>query len=183
MKTYSPAPKEVGQRVARLVQKYHPDLTIVKIDCVSAATDQVGQPAITHQGYPADGQARIIGPKDRAMGRGDCEILIDEEKFNKMTAEQKDALLDHELQHFEVQKNKYKQVKRDPQKRPKLKIRLHDAQFGWFAIIAQRHGLASAECRQAANLLLSGRQTYFAFVEDLKVAKGISTAELETLPA
>ena len=75
----------------------------------------------------------------------------------------KDALLDHELYHLEVQRNKHGKPKLDCNRRPKLTMRLHDRQYGWFDEIAQRHGSASIECQQAMGLYLAGKQTYFQF--------------------
>jgi hypothetical protein len=47
--------------------------------------------------------------------------------------------------------------------RPKLLMRKHDHQFGWFDEVAQRHGEASPEVRQARVLMESSGQLYFDF--------------------
>jgi hypothetical protein len=47
--------------------------------------------------------------------------------------------------------------------RPKLAMRKHDHQFGWFDEVAQRHGEASPEVRQARVLMEKSGQLYFDF--------------------
>jgi len=42
-------------------------------------------------------------------------------------------------------------------------MRKHDHQFGWFDAVAQRHGEASPEVRQARVLMESSGQLYFDF--------------------
>jgi hypothetical protein len=47
--------------------------------------------------------------------------------------------------------------------RPKLTLRRHDFQAGWFHEIAQRHGEASPEVRSAKQLMAGTGQLYFDF--------------------
>lgn len=165
MKSYAKCPDEVAARAASLIKKFHPDLDAVgiRIDFISVSTDEEGGTALAHNGYPAAAIVKIVGPKERAIGRGDAEIVIDEEGYTDMSDAQKDALIDHELYHLEIVRNKHGRHVLDCNRRPKLKMRLHDRQYGWFDEIAQRHGSASIECQQATRLFLGGKQTYFEF--------------------
>ncbi|MDE2105733.1 MAG: hypothetical protein KGL39_51390, partial [Patescibacteria group bacterium] len=95
--------------------------------------------AITKGGYTALGYARIIPVKDRVAGRGDAEIVLDGDWWLEAKEEEQRALLDHELHHLSV-KMEGGFVVRDEAGRPKLKMRQHDYDFGWFNVIAQRHG-------------------------------------------
>lgn len=99
---------------------------------------------INHHGRPANGQCRKIGLKDRVAGRGDAEILIDVTWWGHAKDAEREALLDHELHHIEVDGSK-----RDSAGRPVIKLRNHDVEIGWFAIIAERNGRASGEQEQA----------------------------------
>jgi hypothetical protein len=81
----------------------------------------------------------------------------------EMTDAEKDALIDHELEHIEV-KMDGKRPKLDCRGRPKIGMRKHDYQFGWFRSIAERHGVASGEVHQARTLFLREKQTFFAFI-------------------
>lgn len=168
-KSYSKAPDECGERVAHLLKLFHPDLVKagVTVDLISIANDD-GEPCLTHQGYPAAAVVRIVDSKGRTMGRGDAEIVIDEAYYIGLTDAEKDALLDHELYHIELKMRTNKETGEemlalDENGRPKLKLRKHDVQAGWFSEIAKRHGAASLERKQALSIYLAGQQTYFAF--------------------
>lgn len=143
----------------------------VRIDilfAVPAIDDKTGEyvgDAIKHRGVKASGQARIIGLKDRAAGRGDAEVLIDKEWWEKATRKQQLALLDHELHHFAVKENASGTAVRDDLNRPKLVLREHDLDVGWFAIIAERHGEDSAERMQAHELFLKFKREFWPQLE------------------
>ena len=62
--------------------------------------------------------------------------------------------------------------------RPKLKLKKHDRQFGWFDKIAERHGHASGEVRQALKLFTEARQLYFDFGSIKGMASGSTEARL-----
>lgn len=152
---YQKAPLEVAERAKALVEKHHFDLNNnrVRIDFIfaNATVDDDGVPsgpAISHNGYPCLGIARILGSKDRVMGRGDGEIVIDGDRWPNLSSEKQDALLDHELEHFQLKFDKYGGVVFDDSHRPKLKVKKHDHQFGWFDSIARRHGSNSIEVNQ-----------------------------------
>lgn len=166
MKIYSTASDDVASRVARLVGLHHQDLQAakVKIDLmfISSDSDKPGSPLKLH-GVAALAIASIIATKARAAGRGDCEILIDEAAYEKLSAESKDALLDHELEHFKVAKDKHGIFRADAQDRPKLRMKHHDHDFGWFDCIAKRHGKHSLEVQHAKQFAKQCGQLYFEF--------------------
>lgn len=165
-KTYEPAPKEVEQRALALIEHHYPDITKsgLTIEYLFARND--GGYAIVHGGYPAIGLCRIVNLKDRAKGNKDAEITICAETWEKMKPEQRDALLDHELNHLILVRDDMNGIKFDDLERPKLKIRKHDWQMGWFTCIAQRHGLNSPEVVQAKTLWDSDGQAFFALLTD-----------------
>lgn len=172
-KIYSAAPSGVAERVAHLVKLFHSDLhdAGLKFDLISVADDdpECDAPLKLH-GYPCAAVVKAVDVKGRAMGRGDVEIVIDEARYIALPDAQKDALLDHEIEHIELQINpKKKRVKLDCNGRPMVKMRLHDVNFGWFTSIAERHGAASMECKQASDLYIGGRQTFFAFIDNEKL--------------
>lgn len=138
----------------------------VKFDFVFAhpSVDENGEPtgdAIKKHGQKALGLCRVINLKDRTMGRGDVEILIDYDWWkNEASEQEQEALLDHELHHAEV-KMKDGQPKRDNLGRPLIKLRKHDVEIGWFDIIALRHGKHSIERTQAKKLADEVGQLYW----------------------
>lgn len=170
-KVYSKAPSGVAERVAHLLKVFHRPLhdAGLRVDLVSVADNDPDNDApLKLNGYPCAAVVRVIGLKDRSKGAGDVEVVIDEARYIQMNDGEKDALLDHELEHIELQLKKNGRVAIDACGRPKCKMRLHDVQFGWFRSIAERHGIASHECKQATKLYLNHTQTFFAFVGETK---------------
>lgn len=118
-------------------------------------------PALKKNGVVALGIAKILGLKDRALGRGDAEVSIDGDWWEKASDEERRALLDHELHHFAVKASVQGVIETDDLNRPKLRIRKHDFEFGWFAIIAERHGESSLERQQAQSIMDAAGQLFW----------------------
>lgn len=161
MKSYSPASDDVRSRVNALLDRYYPDLlkAEVRVDLIWADNDGDG-PAVSHGGYPAYAVVKVLAHKDRAMGRGDAEIVIDREQYQNMDAEEQDALLDHELYHLELVREGTV-FKVDAGGRPRMTCKKHDRQFGWFDAVARRHGKHAIEVKQATHLISETGQLYF----------------------
>lgn len=104
--------------------------------------------ALKRNGVKALGITRKLSLKDRAKGLGDAEICIDGDWWDQASPEDQRALLDHELHHISVVEER-----RDDLGRPVLKLRKHDWECGFFAIIAQRHGIHSMERQQAKKAM------------------------------
>jgi hypothetical protein len=165
MKSYTICPKPVLDRAAALLKKYFPDhhKLGVTVQLLFVSHDGDG-PALTFGGYPAAGVIRKTSAKERAAGRADAEMVLDEERFAGMTERQRDALLHHELYHLVLDlAKKTKQPKIDAAGRPVLKIRKHDHQFGWFDETAKIYGEDSGEVQQARHLMSQSGQLYFSF--------------------
>lgn len=177
-KAYSKASEEIVSRASHMLKCFHPTLVNagLKIDIITVANEDPDDdsPALMHGGYPCDGTIRVINAKERAKGNGDCEMCLDEARYLTMTDAERDALVDHEIYHVELKLNKKGRVVLDEHGRPKLKLRKHDHDFGFFTEIARRHGAASGEVKQATAMFLSERQSYFAFIgeERLSLAAG-----------
>ncbi len=168
-KTYDQAPTEVHDRIAALMARFYFDtlkLAGLRIDVLMASTDTEGGHAVTLGGYPCQAVVKILGPKERAMDRGDAEIVIDRDNYEALDPAERDALLDHELYHLELQLDKHGKVKLDDHRRPKLKMRKHDFNVGWFHEIARRHKTASFEVKQATAFVAEQGQLYFGFAGD-----------------
>lgn len=167
-KTFEPAPPTVKARANALIERHaglH-DLwkCELRIDYLFATND-TGD-AVSHRGYPALAVVRIVNLKDRTKGMGDAEITIDAAKYIKMTERQQDALLHHELHHLIIVGDDEGKVKLDDQGRPKLKMRKHDYDFGWFTDIAELYGLDSPEVTQAKIIWDDAHQSLFPFLAD-----------------
>jgi hypothetical protein len=168
MKQYSKAPSEIHDRVKHLIKCFHSELhdAGLRVDILSVSDDDPDGTPLTLNGYSCYATVKVLDSKQRAKGAGDVEIVIDEAAYLTMPDPRKDALLDHELYHVELRKNKKGRVKLDEHGRPKCGMRKHDYQFGWFTEIATRHGAAAIEVKQATQMFLAEKQTLFAFISE-----------------
>lgn len=154
MSTYQLAQKSIADQVKKCLEQYHGALfdAGVAIDVLMAYAskdangDPVG-PAVTLGGYPCVGKIKVIGLKDRAAGRADAELILDGDQWLAFSDEEQAAIIDHELTHLELQVDD-SGLRRDDLERPKLRIRKHDHQFGWFDEVARRHGQDAIEWKQ-----------------------------------
>lgn len=172
MPTYERCPLEINQRASDVLCRHDTYKPVVeakiKIDFIFASGDrdetgELANDAITKNGVRCFGLCKIVGPKDRAMGRGDVEILIDRDWWGDASEERQDALLDHELHHI-VPREKNGTFVVDDQGRPKIKMRAHDYEFGWFTIVAKRN-VVSTETDQARQIYEIDGQTYWPFLK------------------
>lgn len=180
MKTYSAASQDLATCIANMQAQHHEDLVDVAIGALFVFDSESNEPVLSHHGYPASAMVRIAPLRERALGVADAVIIVDRATWQTLSAPQKDALIDHELQHLaRVENSKDGGKAFDALDRPKLAMRRHDHQLGWFDAIAQRHGQASPEMRQAKQLLAVSQQLYFDFgtrSTDAAVAGGATAA-------
>lgn len=162
MNTYKAAGLDIARRAKRLVKKYHDNLARarVRIDFLFVTTDGEDGCALKCHGYPALAVASVIPQKNRVGLKADARIIIDKEAWDELPEKQRDALLDHELQHFEAVMSD-DTVALDGNDRPKIRMRKHDVQLGFFSVIAKRHGEHSQEVIQARALVEHAAETLF----------------------
>lgn len=183
MPVYEKASPEVREIVERLVTQYHGPLAEygVTFDLLfaHAKTNENGDaegPALKLHGYQAAAVARVVPYKARVLGQADAEIVIDGDRWDEWSEAEKDALIDHELEHFELKLNKDGNLVRDDLDRPKLHMRLHDHQFGWFDSIARRHGEASGEVQQFKAFCDSHKQLWLSFEPQAESGDNLSVS-------
>ena len=169
--SYELAPPEVHDVIRRVMLNHHSGLAEaeVRIDCLFALPplDKNGDasgPAVKLGGYPCLAVIRVIALRDRAKGMGDAEIVIDKEEWEVLSEAQRDALIDHEITHLQLRVNEKGAIIRDDLGRPKLTLRLHDHQFGWFDEVAQRHGRDSVEVQQFERFQMHHEQQWLPLV-------------------
>lgn len=145
---------------------------------VSEDGETVGT-AIKVHGVTVYAQCSVLGIKERVAGLADARIILDGDRWNEMSEHQQYALLDHELEHIEVQYEKEAKMtppkpgdspqvvgeikrvpKLDDHGRPQLKTKPHDHTFGWFDAVAERHGRHSFESKQATRFFNDQGQAY-----------------------
>ncbi len=169
MSTFQKCPASVYAMASGILKEFpsHEPLVVakVKVDFLFALADRddhgaVRGSALNLHGRACLGIARKIKLKDRVMGRGDCEVSLDGDWWAQASEAEQRALLDHELHHFVVQMDGKTPVT-DDIGRPVIGMRAHDWEFGWFEVIAARHGLASQEVQQAKLMVESTGKIFF----------------------
>lgn len=163
---YKKAGDDVNKVIKSMMKKYHGHLLKDAIGCdvtVDAllAFSEKGPPVTLH-GMECYAKVRIVNLRDRVKGMADAEIIIDSDKWDTMNDERRNALIDHELEHLELALKKGA-ISFDDIGRPKLKIRHHDIDVGWFKSIAERHGKESIEIQQAHEIYAENQQLLFNF--------------------
>jgi len=176
---FSLADTETEKLCADLLQKYHGDLdtTGATFDIVFALRDPEStsdKPALAVRGQRVYGLSKIHSLKDRILGLKDAEIILDGDAWPSMSAKVKSAVLDHQLQYFEVKRDKEGEFILDDLNRPVLAMRQPDRSFGWFDAVADRHRDHSLEAMQLRRLFTEAGQTYLPFVD--------STGTVEATP-
>jgi hypothetical protein len=185
MSTFKRCPDEVNQMANQILCEFDTHRPLldarVTVDYVFAFADideQTQEPvgnALSKNGVRALGLCRKIALKDRALGRADAEISIDGQWWEDATDAERRALLDHELHHIAVKTDKRGLV-RDDLGRPVIQLRKHDYEFGWFKVIAARHGRASQERQQAGEMMLDAGQYFWPHIAPPKLVESPAAA-------
>lgn len=152
---YRKTDQEVDDLLLKVMKANHPDLaahkvTVQTVFAVAPRRKGTGEPkgpALRHHGYPALAVIARIPAKKRLRGSKDAELTLDGDRWPDLTDEEKWALLDHELEHLQVAKDKDGGPKLDDANRPKLKMRPHDCEVGAFFEVVKRNGRAAPESR------------------------------------
>lgn len=186
MTTYQQATDQQLNVLVQAMTDYHPRLVKagVTVDLsvafakVDEETGEVLGPALKVRGVPVLAKVKIMPLEDRIQGSGDARITIDGDRWADLSPDERLAVLDHELTHLQVQEEMIRQAppkagdppspvapvefrpKLDDAQRPKLKMRQHDHEYGWFDEVAKRHGKSSIEVQQVERFMNDCGQIY-----------------------
>lgn len=174
--SYKRADRETEDLVSEVAEKHHPELCTegVKYDllfaygAVDEGTGFKVDDALKKNGLAALALIRVVNLRDRAKGCGDAEIRIDADRWPEFDDAQKWALIDHELEHLVLCRDRELEVKRDDLSRPKLKLRPHDFEIGGFVRVIRRHGDVAFEARSVKSVAKGLRQLELFSEEEWK---------------
>ncbi len=165
--TYERAKPEITELLLKMRNKHHPGLCKPEVTVDILMTQEIepetGEvlPTLKHNKYPAVAVIKETSLKERALGLADALLIIDAVRWDELGDKEREATLDHELQHLEVQVDaESEEPKLDDLQRPKLKLRLHDWELGGFTAVAQRHGKHAIEVK-AVRACVDGEGQYF----------------------
>lgn len=154
MSWYSIANEEINLTIQEVMKKNHGDLHAEGVTITAMIARSEEGPAIKVRGCEAAGCIRITKLMERTLGLGDAVMILDGERLDAWSSKRLQAVIDHELRHLVLAKNKKTgQIQRDDEGRPKLRIRPHDFEFGWFARTAELYGEESYEVSQAREIV------------------------------
>jgi hypothetical protein len=154
MAWYSIANEEVNLTIQKVMKENHGELHNAGVTITALIARSEEGPAIKVRGSEAAGCIRITKLAERTLGLGDALMTLDGERMDAWTSKRLQAVIDHELRHLMLAKNKKTgQIQLDDEGRPKLRIRPHDFEFGWFARTAELYGEESYEVSQAREIV------------------------------
>lgn len=158
--TYEEAPDDVLDLIHQVMIAHHADLHLVgvTVSAVMASKEEGDDavPALKTRGQVIAAKIQITSLVDRARGLADAKLTICQYTWDRMPPATRLALLDHELTHLELVRDKDEQPVYDDRGRPKLKTRHHDWELTGFVEVAARHREASVEVRDVEPLPADG---------------------------
>lgn len=184
MSKFTDPDMETTALLARAMKEFHEELGAVGVTVAVLMAhppenkdgEQTG-PALKLRGHQCDAIASIVPIAFRAQGMKDALIKIAVDRWDGFTEEQKLALLDHELEHFVVARNLNGDPILDSCGRPKLKMKHHDVELGFFSAVARRHGMASGEVHACRQLIGLQGEIYFPFIDPKSIPGLVDAAQ------
>ncbi len=154
MSWYSIANEEVNLTIQKVMKENHGDLHAAGVTITALIARSEEGPALKVGGKEALGCIRVTKLTERTLGLGDALMILDGESMMAWSSKRLQAVIDHELRHLMLAKNKRTgEIQLDDEGRPKLRIRPHDFEFGWFARTAELYGEESYEVSQAREIV------------------------------
>lgn len=145
-------------------------------------SDKNGQPCLKRRGSIfAAATIQKIDVKYRHTGAPDALLLIDAANWAKIKADERLALVDHELHHLMVEETEGGDAKLDGAERPVLHMREHDFEIGGFFVIMDRHGKAAGERKLAEFVVERARQLPLAFDDPASAAARLTEEVISTI--
>lgn len=159
-KTYEKGRPDQIKLLAEVMAEHHPELAElgVRVGLVNVlpACSEDGEPtgpAIKFAGAAVAAQVKLTTPAQRVHVDYDAIVSIDNARWNELSDESRAALLDHELTHLEVAKDKDGVAIITDDLRPKLKTRPDDFIVTGFYEVIKRHGDAALEYRSVYQIV------------------------------
>jgi hypothetical protein len=154
MAWYLIANEEVNLTIQKVMKENHGELHNAGVTITALIARSEEGPALKVGGKEALGCIRVTKLTERTLGLGDALMILDGESMIAWSSKRLQAVIDHELRHLMLAKNKRTgEIQLDDEGRPKLRIRPHDFEFGWFARTAELYGEESYEVSQAREIV------------------------------
>ena len=151
---FSVADDEIQGRLRQVLGRHHPLLVKYDVAVLAIGAENYKTDALTSGGFPCTATARVVPDRDHCTKRHQAEITIDLMRWATLTPSQKDALLDHELCHIDLDYDDDSgKPKRDSLRRVRVKLRKADFQpSDGFLEVIERHGKDAPEWRSLSHV-------------------------------
>lgn len=152
--TLIPEDSDLYKTMRKLVNKYHPHLKEARIALAGRSgwkPDADGNLRL--------GQCRKAGDLDQQLHGYDFVIILNADAWSDtdvLDEQGREIILDHELSHAQVERDKDGQVVKDEDGRPKWRLRRHDVEE--FHQIVSRHGAWTHTLEEFASVALDRKQ-------------------------
>jgi len=164
MKIYELADDSVHDLLKEAISAYHNMIGkleikfgLIRVTSVDKKGEPDEKPALkSSSGHAAAAQISLVSKKDQLSKNYEVEILFDGPMWDGMTDKKRLAILDHELTHIEIAKDKDGHAKIDDLTgKPKLKLIPDQFHLWGFLDIAKRHGEDSSEVANMRSMAIN----------------------------
>jgi hypothetical protein len=155
---FEKAPQDVMDLLNQVIQEHHRELvdanvTVGVLMQTKFDNDDNEIPSLRCHGAQANAVIKIVSRKDRTHRREDSEITIDNVIWKTLSEKCQRALLDHELTHLVVKRDrKTQKFKLDDLGRPCLGMIQDDFTLTGFLDVIRRHGDAALEYQSVSRV-------------------------------
>jgi hypothetical protein len=149
-KIYEKVGPDVLRMIAETMRRNHPALADAEINIAATFVTKLGTedevlPTLKHAGASAAAVIRLTRKNQKVYVEHDAEITIDMYHWKDKNQEQRIALLDHELEHVVIARDRRGDPKLDDNGRPKLKLKPDDWTINGFRAVIERNGTNAPE--------------------------------------
>jgi hypothetical protein len=158
---FEKAPQDVRELLQLVIQEHHKELADANVSVgvlmqTKFDNDDNELPSLKCHGAYANAVVRVVSRKDRTHRDEDAEITIDAVIWRTLSERCQKALLDHELTHLIVKRDrKTQKFKLDDLNRPCLGMIPDDFTLTGFLDVVRRHGDAALEYQSVTRVHLA----------------------------
>lgn len=154
---YEKASPVIHDLVKKVMADHHTDLLDCDVEIAILVVRKISEDgeafhALKHHGAEAAAKISLVPARRRLLVDHDLELVVDGLTWDNIPAPSREALLDHELTHVVVQKDKNGQPKTDDIGRPRLKLRPDDYAINGFFAVIERHGNFALEAQSVKRI-------------------------------
>jgi len=190
---YTRVDRDVTKIVNKVLGDHHTALAHVEVSILCLYAESVGKgmamlkPPLGRNGQVCVATICQTSLVERVGGMEDIIIRIDKRRWENLDDTARKALIDHELCHVSVKRDKKtSDVCYDQNGRPLFCLNPHDYEIGVFSVIIERYGMAAIDCQNVKALVANNAvQMHFKDIigevkKETKAAATVAKKQEET---